>query len=177
MRYTAKPRQRRNGRAEAAEVEVASSSWMARLGEWIASRDEQYKNEPLACVALLLPTLGFGLLTIMSLGDSYTDWGVRGPLLIGCWLLAAGVSAFHILRWRRKMRAGTLGRSVWATLGVGSATTVIVLAVLSALMFDPARQARKLPRVDCCPPACCPSDAEGGVAPSVPGSSLNQNGR
>lgn len=157
-------------------MEVAGSSWTARLGQWIVSRDEQYKNEPLACVALFLPTLTFGLLTIIKLDDRFADWAVWGPLLIVCWLLAVGAFAFHIFRWRRKMRTGTLGRGVWATLGVGSATTVIVLAVLSALMFDPARQARKLPHMDCCPPACCPPGAEGAVAPSAPGSSLTQSG-
>lgn len=156
-------------------MEVAGSSWTARLGQWIVRQDERYKNELLTCVALLLQPLVFGLLTITKLYDRYADWAVWGPLLIACWLLVGGVLAFHILRWRRKTRAGTLRRRVWMTFGVGSATVAVVVAALAAFMFVPERPAQ-LPRMDCCPPACCPSDTEGGVAPSVPGSSLSQSG-
>lgn len=120
-------------RPEAARVEASGNSWTARLAKWNASRDDRYKNELSVCVVLFLPTLTFGLITINSFDNSYTDWAVRGPILIGCWLLAAGVWVITILRWRRKMRAGTLSRGVWATFGVGSATVAAVLAVLSAL--------------------------------------------
>ena len=111
---------------------MSGDSWMARLAKWNAGRDERYKNELSVCVVLFLPMLTFGLITISSFDSSYTDWAVRGPILIGCWLLAAGVWAITILRWRRKMRAGTLGRGVWATFAVGSAAVAAVLALLSA---------------------------------------------
>ena len=142
---------------------MSGDSWMARLAKWVVSRDDRYKNELLGCVALFLSTLTFGLVTITSLNNSYTDWAVFGPLLIGGWLLAACVWTISILRWRRKTRAGTLGRGVWATFGFGTATMAIVLAALSAWTFDPARQAHKSPCMDYCPPA-----AEGGVAPPAP---------
>ena len=151
-------------------MDVTSTSWTARLGQWIVSQDERYKNELLTCVALLLQPLVFGLLTITNLYDRYTNWAVWGPLLIACWLLVAGVLAFHILRWRRKTRAGTLRRRVWKTFGIGLATVAVVLAALSAFTFLPERPDPI--------PSCmehCPPEAERS-APQAR-TSLNQNGR
>lgn len=135
-----------------------NGTWTARLGQWIVSQDERYKNEQLTCVALLLQPLVFGLLTITKLYDRYADWAVWGPLLIACWLLVAGVSAFHILRWRRKTRAGTLRHRVWQTFGIGSATVAVVLAALSAFTFLPERPPRMAPCMEHCPP-----EAEGSA--------------
>ena len=108
-------------------------TWLARLATWIAAGDERYTNEPLACLVLILPTATVGLLTISAFDNAYTNWSRLAPLLIGFGCLAAGAWAFTAMRWRRKMRAGTLGKGVWPTLGVGSAVVAIALASLAWL--------------------------------------------
>lgn len=108
-------------------------TWLSRLARWIAAGDDRYSNEPLVCLVLILPTASVGLVTITAIDNPYTNWSRIGPLLIGFGCVAAVVWVLAAMRWRRKMRAGTLGKGVWPTLGAGSTLVAIALASLAWL--------------------------------------------
>ena len=106
-------------------------TWLSRLAACYAPRDDGDSNDSLACLVLILPTAPVGGVTIMAFNNPHTDWSRYAPLVIGYGCVAAAAWVFAAIRWRRKMRAGTLGKGVWPTLGVGWAVVAIALASLA----------------------------------------------